>query len=207
MRAVPYASVILRKCILLYVITRISLTAALSKYVRAALKDGPVEIHLVDLSSPRNVVVDMSPRSLEELWNNIQGLDQQTAIDALQSWSTPPGFTRNGMVYVHPHAEVHCEAALVAHLQASGVNAYEYIGCSRSPCYCCRRFVQAVNGHFTTALAFRSSRDRDIRLDLPWTMPTSTSQAVKEAFCNIVIEDLKWLLCQFIVTVKQRRMY
>ena len=114
MRAVPYASVILRKCILLYVITRISLTAALSKYVRAALKDGPVEIHLVDLSSPRNVVVDMSPRSLEELWNNIQGLDQQTAIDALQSWSTPPGFTRNGMVYVHPHAEVHCEAALVA---------------------------------------------------------------------------------------------
>ncbi|RPD58010.1 hypothetical protein L227DRAFT_490206, partial [Lentinus tigrinus ALCF2SS1-6] len=100
-------------------------------------------------SSVQKFVADMSERSLEQHWRSCRWklnakVASATVIRKLQN-TPPPGFTQHGLLYMHEHAETHCEAALVAQLQADGVVVDPYIASSRNPCYCCRKYIEAIN--------------------------------------------------------------
>ena len=161
----------------------------------SALKIKPT-LHWIGPFLSQPLVVDMSSDNLKARWRNIRTLSSEirVVVVALQRMGlSPSGFDKDRMLYVHQQPVTHCEAALIAYLQARNIEAYPHIGCSRNPCYCCRTYAQAINSHCepTTISKLSVSKEQDTYLDLPWTMPTTTSQDVRQTFYRSVTETLK----------------
>ncbi|TFK83069.1 hypothetical protein K466DRAFT_568071 [Polyporus arcularius HHB13444] len=170
---------VLHSSALLHIICSLISTAQ-AKRTRPALQNGLV-VRWIGPSPPQTFCADMDPENLAKSWE--PDLRRDIALRALQSANKlPPGLVQRGTTYIHDHAVVHCEAALLAYLVLNQIPAYPHLASSGDPCFCCVMYG--------AALKWEKFTDVSLRVIAPWAMPEHTPQDVLHVFRILIAHSL-----------------